>query len=58
MTPTDKTRAKVTNIENEVFQVLTLSSAVVDGRESFLTTALEIPKSKTADSEINETRKR
>ena len=41
----------------EVFQVLTFSILSVPGRESFLTTALEIPKSKTADKETKDNRK-
>jgi hypothetical protein len=50
-------RARKINMAKEVFQVLTLSDLSVLGRESFLTTALLIPKSKTAASEIKEARK-
>lgn len=49
--------AKKINMANEVFHVLTFSSLVVFGRESFLTTALEMPKSKTEAKEMNETKK-
>lgn len=50
--------ARETKMAKEVFQVFIFSSRVVPGRESFLTTALPMPKSNTADREIKDARKR
>lgn len=52
-----KTARKV-KMEKEVLHVCTRSSAVVLGKESLRTTALEMPKSNTEARGINEARKR
>lgn len=49
--------AKNRKMAKEVFQVLTFSSLVVFGNDSFLITAVEMPKSNTAAKEINDIKK-